>query len=108
MHAYHHPGRIRPDRVWVDWLVHLRNSGDPGKSYGLEFVEGLWVEKLFWAAVIGTVALLIPSFLWPLLGGQIGNVFTLLDFVESWFASKSSHDHSSYSKLSVLICSQSS
>ena len=89
MHAYHHPGRIRPDQVWVDWLVHLKNSGDPTKSYGLEFVEGLWVEKLVLAAIVGSVALLIPSILWPLKGGDIGNVFTLLDFVESWFARES-------------------
>ena len=87
MHAYHHPGRIRPDRVWIEWFVHLKNSGDPGKSYGLEFVEGLWVQKLLWAAVVGTVAMLIPSIVWPLKGGDIGNVFATLDFCQSWFAS---------------------
>ncbi|KAL9056767.1 MAG: hypothetical protein Q9162_002738 [Coniocarpon cinnabarinum] len=86
MHAYHNPGRIKPDQVWIEWMAHLKNSGDPGKSYGLEFVEGLWIAKLVWAAILGSISLIIPSILWPALGGQLGDVFTTLDFVESWFA----------------------
>lgn len=89
MHAYHHPGRIRRDKLWIGWLVHLKNSGDPGKSYGLEFVEGLWVEKLVHAGSFGSALMLIPTILWPLRGGELGIVFTVLSFVQSWISGES-------------------
>jgi hypothetical protein len=61
-HAYHHPERIRPDHRWVDWFVEFDAS--ESRQNGLEFVEGLWAEKLAIIAVIFSIAILAVSIVW--------------------------------------------
>lgn len=91
MHAYHHPQRIRPDRYWIDWLVQFRDGGDSSKTYGLEFVESLWIEKLAVLSILLTFGLILACILWVTLGGDLGTVFTVMDFVESGIAGKRRH-----------------
>lgn len=80
MHAYHHPERIRPEHDWVDWFVRLRAS-DPNKTHGLEFVEGLWAEKLAFVAILITIAIIVVSIVWVVEGGQLQSVFSVMSFV---------------------------
>lgn len=86
MHAYHHPDRLQPDRAWMDWFTAFREGGDAGKTYGLEFVEGLWIEKLAVLAVVLTLGMVTASLVWGLKGGSLDTIFTTMDFVESGFA----------------------
>jgi hypothetical protein len=78
-HAYHHPERIRPDHRWVDWFVELDASEE--RQNGLEFVEGLWTEKLAIIAVMFSIAIVVVSIVWCLLGGNLQTVFTVMGFV---------------------------
>lgn len=78
-HAYHHPERIRPDHRWVDWFVELDASET--RQNGLEFVEGLWTEKLAGIAVLFSVAIVVVSIVWCILGGNLQTVFTVMGFV---------------------------
>ena len=80
MHAYHHPDKILPDHEWVDWFVQFRAT-DPTKTYGLEFIEGLWAEKLAIVAILITVAIIVVSIVWCIRGGQLQTVFTVMGFV---------------------------
>lgn len=79
MHAYHHPDRIRPDHHWVDWFVAL-DEGD-SRTNGLEFVEGIWADKLAAVAVLATIAIIVTSVVWCVLGGDLQTVFTVMSFV---------------------------
>ena len=79
MHAYHHPDRIRPDHHWVDWFVAL-DEGDT-RTNGLEFVEGIWAEKLAAVAVLATIAIVVVCIVWCVLGGDLQTVFTVMSFV---------------------------
>lgn len=78
-HSYHHASQIRTQHEWVDWFVRFKSS--PDKSYGLEFVEGLWAEKLAVFAILWTVAIIVVSAVWCALGGQLQTVFTVMSFV---------------------------
>lgn len=72
----------------MDWFVEFDRS-DPGKTNGLEFVEGLWAEKLAIIAILATVAIIVVSIVWCVLGGNLQTVFTVMGFVLSLIAGKS-------------------
>ena len=80
LHAYHHPDQIRSAHQWVDFFSEL-TSQDSGKTYGLEFMEGLWAEKLAMVAVLITIAIIVVSIVWCVKGGQLQTVFTVMGFV---------------------------
>ncbi|KAL8840138.1 MAG: hypothetical protein Q9170_001486 [Blastenia crenularia] len=80
MHDYHHPDRVRPDHEWVDWFTHFKDD-NPGQTVGLEFVEGLWAEKLVAIALLITVAIIVVSIVWVVKGGNLQTVFTVMGFV---------------------------
>ena len=88
MHAYHHPNKIRPDHEWVDFFVQLRS--DPSKTYGLEFVEGLWAEKLALIALIISIGIVVGSIIWVVEGGDLQTVYTVMGFVLTLAAGESS------------------
>jgi len=79
LHAYHHPDHIRPDRHWVDWFVAF-DEGDT-RTNGLEFVEGIWAEKLVVVAILATMAIIVVSVVWCVLRGDLQTVFTVMGFV---------------------------
>ena len=79
LHAYHHPEHVRPDHHWVDWFVAF-DEGDQ-RTNGLEFVEGIWAEKLAFIAILATVAIIVTSIVWCVLGGSLQTVFTVMSFV---------------------------
>jgi hypothetical protein len=87
MHAYHHPDEVRPDHIWVDFFVDF--DAHDKRTNGLEFVEGLWAEKLAALAVIATVAIIAISVGWWALGGDLQTVFTVMSFVLSLVAGES-------------------
>jgi hypothetical protein len=88
MHAYHHPDQIRPDHQWVDWFVEFDTNDQ--RPNGLEFVEGLWADKLAAVAVILSVAIIVVSIVWVLKGGSLQTVFTVMSFVLTFVAGESS------------------
>ena len=92
MHAYHHPDEIRTTHDWVDFFTDLREQ-DARKTFGLEFSEGLWAEKLAGLAVLLTIAIIVASIVWCVRGGQLQTVFTVMSFVLSGAAGKSSMRH---------------
>jgi len=85
-HAYHHPERIRPDHRWVDWFVEF-DAGDT-RTNGLEFVEGLWADKLAAVAIIFSIAIVVVSVVWCALGGGLQTVFTVMGFVLTFVAAQ--------------------
>ena len=89
MHALHHPDRLRPAHEWVDWFSEFK-AQDRGKTVGLEFQEALWAEKLAIIAILITIAIVIVSIVWVLKGGQLQTVFTVMGFVLTGAAGKSS------------------
>ena len=90
MHAYHHPDRLRPAHEWVDWFVEFK-AEDRGKTVGLEFQEALWAEKLAIIAILITIAIIVVSIVWSLRGGELQTVFTVMGFVLTGAAGKSSN-----------------
>lgn len=86
MHAYRHPERLRTPHAWVDWFVAFRK--DPDKTYGLEFVEGLWADKLAFIAIVFTIAIIVVSIVWCVMGGVLQTVFTVMGFVLTGVAGK--------------------
>ena len=87
MHAYHHPARVRPDHEWVDWFCRFKDE-NPDSTIGLEFVEGLWAEKLVAIALLITVAIVVVSIVWVVKGGDLQTVFTVMSFVLTGAAGK--------------------
>ena len=79
MHAYHHPEEIRTKTLWVHWFEDFDNNDE--RTNGLEFVEGLWADKLAVFAIIATVAMIAVSIIWAALGGVLQTVFTVMSFV---------------------------
>lgn len=84
MHCYHHPRELRSDHEWIDWWVDFKR--DPEKTYGLEFVEGLWAEKLAAVAAALITAIIVVSVVWCVKGGNLQTVFTVMGFVLTGFA----------------------
>ena len=80
MHAYHHPNQIHPRHEWVDWFAEFKEDAK-GKTVGLEFVEGLWAQKLAALALFFTFAIIVASAVWCALGGDLQTVFTVMSFV---------------------------
>lgn len=80
-HAYHHPERIRPDHQWVDWFVDF--DANDTRQNGIEFVEGLWAEKLAIIAVMFSIAIVVVSLVWCILVGisRDEKVFLFLTFL---------------------------
>jgi hypothetical protein len=87
MHAYHHPEQIRSSHRWVDWFVEFDANDD--RTNGLEFVEGLWADKLAAVAIVFSIAIVVVSIVWCLKGGQLQTVFTVMSFVLSFVAGES-------------------
>ena len=88
MHAYHHPDHLRTTHDWIDWFVDF--NSDPSKTYGLEFVEGLWADKIAVVAVVATIAIIVVSVVWCVRGGNLQTVFTVMGFVLTGVAGNSS------------------
>jgi hypothetical protein len=86
MHAYHHPDQIRPDHRWVDWFVDF--DANDKRPNGLEFIEGLWADKLAAVAVIFSVAIVVISVVWVVKGGNLQTVFSVMGFVLTFLAGK--------------------
>ena len=104
MHAFHHPDRLRPAHEWVDWFVEFK-AQDRGKTVGLEFQEALWAEKLAIIAILITIAIIVVSIVWSLKGGQLQTVFTVMGFVLTGAAGKSSYqDTMNGYRAAELIC----
>ncbi|KAG8534006.1 uncharacterized protein KY384_000848 [Bacidia gigantensis] len=82
MHAYHHPEQLRTEHSWVDFFAYMAEDNE-GVSVGLEFVEGLWAEKLAVVAVAVSVAIVVVSIVWCVRGGELQTVFTVMGFVLS-------------------------
>lgn len=101
MHAYHHPDEVRPDHTWVDFFVEFDASDR--RTSGLEFVEGLWAEKLVILALIATVAIIAVSVTWCALGGNLQTVFTVMSFVLSLVAGQLERYYTSRRKLLTAI-----
>ncbi|KAL9605289.1 MAG: hypothetical protein Q9179_001537 [Wetmoreana sp. 5 TL-2023] len=80
MHAYHHPDRIRRDHEWMDWFSQFKDE-NADQTVGLEFVEGLWAEKLVAIALLITIAIIVVSVVWVVKGGNLQTVFTVMSFV---------------------------
>lgn len=80
LHAYHHPNQIHPRHEWVDFFSDFKEDAR-GKTVGLEFVEGLWAEKLAALAIFFTIAIIVASATWCALGGDLQTVFTVMSFV---------------------------
>ncbi|KAL8949835.1 MAG: hypothetical protein Q9222_004100 [Ikaeria aurantiellina] len=78
-HACHHPERIRRDHEWVDWFTRFKD--DNADTVGLEFVEGLWAEKLVAIALTITFAIIVVLAVWVARGGDLQTVFTVMGFV---------------------------
>ena len=72
----------------MDFFTALRDR-DPEKTVGLEFLEGLWAEKLALVAVLITIAIVIVSIVWCIRGGDLQTVFTVMGFVLTGAAGKS-------------------
>lgn len=79
MHAYHHPEEIRTTHTWVDWFTEFDSNDE--RTNGLEFVEGLWADKLAIVAIVATVAMVAVCIVWCVLGGVLQTVFTVMSFV---------------------------
>ena len=86
MHAYHHPDEVRPEHEWVDFFVRLDRSDE--RQNGLEFVEGLWAQKLAAIAIGFSIAIVTTSIVWCILGGNLQTVFTVMSFVLTLVAGK--------------------
>lgn len=80
MHCYHHPTHVRTNHDWVDWFAEF-DATDPEKTYGLEFVEGVWAEKLGVIAIAINIAIITVSIIWSLRGGNLQTIFTVMGFV---------------------------
>lgn len=53
----------------------------------MEFVEGLYAEKLLGISIVASIAIIVVCIVWcVLLGGQLQTVFTVMSFVLSLIA----------------------
>jgi len=74
-----HPDRIRTNHEWVDWFIEFEQN--PERTYGLEFVEGIWAEKLGLLAIAINIVLIVASVVWVIRGGNLQTVFTVMSFI---------------------------
>jgi hypothetical protein len=71
----------------VDFFVELDRSDE--RQNGLEFIEGLWADKLAAVAVLCSLAIIVVSIVWCALGGDLQTVFTVMSFVLTLIAGES-------------------
>lgn len=81
MHAYHHPERLHPEHHWVEWFERFERENTRDDMWGLEFIEGLWADKLAAVAILLTAAIIVVSAVWCARGGELQTVFTVMSFV---------------------------
>jgi len=74
-----HPDRVRTIHEWIDWFVEFEQN--PDRTYGLEFVEGIWAEKLGILAIAVNIATIAVSIVWVIKGGNLQTVFTVMSFI---------------------------
>lgn len=86
-HAFHHPEFVKTEHYWVDYFASF-DAGDERQN-GLEFIEGLWADKLGLLAILASFGIIIACIIWCALGGQLQTVFTVMGFVLSFVAGKS-------------------
>ncbi len=72
--------------LWVDWFEDF-DSNDQ-RTNGLEFVEGLWADKLAAIAILATIGIITACIVWCLKGGDLQTVFTVMGFVLTLVAGK--------------------
>lgn len=70
---------MRTIHEWVDWFVEFEQN--PDRTYGLEFVEGIWAEKLGILAIAVNIATIAVSIVWVIKGGNLQTVFTVMSFI---------------------------
>lgn len=70
----------------MDWFEDF-DSNDQ-RTNGLEFVEGLWADKLAAVAILATVGIITTSIVWCIKGGDLQTVFTVMGFVLTLVAGK--------------------
>jgi len=70
---------VRTNHEWVDWFVEFEQN--PERTYGLEFVEGIWAEKLGLLAIAINIALIVVSIVWVIRGGSLQTVFSVMSFI---------------------------
>ena len=58
------------------------------RQKGLEFVEGLYIEKLAAVAIIASIAIIAVSIVWCVLGVNLQTVFTVMGFVLAFVTGK--------------------
>lgn len=63
----------------MSWWQEYEKRSD--RTYGLEFIEGLWAEKLGLLAIVINAAIIIVSIIWCIRGGVLQTVFTVMSFV---------------------------
>lgn len=68
----------------------------------MEFVEGLYAEKLLGIAIVATIAIIVVCIVWCVLGGQLQTVFTVMSFVLSLIAGELSADVAVHGSLIVV------
>ncbi|KAF1992531.1 hypothetical protein K402DRAFT_449858 [Aulographum hederae CBS 113979] len=86
LHAYHHPTHLAPSHFWIDFFTTLDASDT--RPNGLQFIEGLWAEKLAIVAVLFSIAIVVVSIVWCVLGGDLQTVFTVMGFVLTFVAAE--------------------
>ena len=80
MHCYHRPKQIRTRHEWVEWFAEFDNTNQ-AKTYGLEFIEGVWAEKLGLIAIAINIAIIVASVIWAMKGGDLQTIFTIMGFI---------------------------
>lgn len=87
VHAYHWHDELadRPGE-WVQYFTSFDASDT--RTNGLEFVEGLWAEKLGLLAIALSLAIIVVSIVWCVKGGELQTVFTVMGFVLSFVAAE--------------------
>lgn len=83
-HAFHHPESITTEHYWVDYFASFDAVDE--RQNGLEFIEGLWAQKLGLVAILASIGIIVASVVWCALGGQLQTVFTVMGFVLSFVA----------------------
>lgn len=63
----------------MDWFANF--DADDRRRVGLQFVEGLYADKLAGIGVAATIAIVVVSIVWCVRGGELQTVFTVMGFV---------------------------
>ncbi|KAL9110457.1 MAG: hypothetical protein Q9227_005001 [Pyrenula ochraceoflavens] len=93
--AYHNPEDLHPEHLWVDWFAGF--DADDSRRVGLQFVEGLYADKLAFIGLLATIAIIVVSIVWCVKGGELQTVFTVMGFVLTLVSGKLSQSSDSAS-----------